>query len=399
MNNNKQKKGLIIMYVLLILFVFLVAFCTYKIITSNDSSSNNNYADKNVYKATFILNGADTIEINELYCKYNNDKCSVIMPNAERFNGKVLGYNTSSVENAIYQIGESVILYENTKFYVISNEELVVTIDDSSIDNIEKRNVSCLTYNTNASCLVVLPFFNKSGYENRGYSNNKNSLTGFAFPNESYRIYKNITLYPISNTFARKTNIVVGSIKKIDNLYIEIENTCSNDISDKLINYIKKIKSMANYLISNGKITFLGNDTFDKIWGSNYAGMNYGPTAQRLFDVRCSNDGNNYYATIVHELAHTWDFNYSTKVGKTISSETDIVNLYNKYINNANRPFRDYSYTSVTEFFADMVRYYYLKYIDSNSQFNNESYPSDIKTIMEKYICLAKNNYEVRKCQ
>ena len=107
---------------------------------------------------------------------------------------------------------------------------------------------------------------------------------------------------------------------------------------------------------------------------------------------------NNYYATIVHELAHTWDFYYGSVIGNDITEQSDIVNLFNKYRNMHNRPFRDYSYTDIKEFFADMVRYYYLKYIDPINSYKNLDYPLEVKKVLEKYICISSNDYDKNMC-
>ena len=128
--------------------------------------------------------------------------------------------------------------------------------------------------------------------------------------------------------------------------------------------------------------------------------MNYGPKSLRSVDVRCSpNSFNDYYATMVHEMAHSWDFYYGLKTGKNISSQNDIINLFSKYSKAKNRPFRDYSYSNIYEFVADMMRYYYFKYYVPTYGFKSSVYPSDIKKALEKYICISKNDYQEDKCK
>ena len=102
---------------------------------------------------------------------------------------------------------------------------------------------------------------------------------------------------------------------------------------------------------------------------------------------------------MVHELGHSWDYFYSVKKGNNITSNADIINLFNKYKNMSSRPFRDYSYSNIYEFFADMGKYYYFKYTKKSSEYVNMSYPDDIKKVMEKYICIAKNDYDEEKCR
>ena len=128
-------------------------------------------------------------------------------------------------------------------------------------------------------------------------------------------------------------------------------------------------------------------------------GMNYGPNGLRLFDIKCPNQiDSNYYATMVHELAHTWDFYYSNYFSRSISEENDYINLYSKYERMNQRPFRDYSYTNIREFMADTVRYYYFKYLDPRTGYKELEYPADVKNVLEKYICIANNDYKQTGC-
>ena len=129
--------------------------------------------------------------------------------------------------------------------------------------------------------------------------------------------------------------------------------------------------------------------------------MNYGPRGLRSVDIRCSDTVyNDYYATMVHEMAHSWDFYYANRLGSNISSQNDIINLYSKYKDmKSNRPFREYSYSNIYEFFADMVRYYYFKYYVPKSDFKELNYPSDIKNTLERYFCIAMNDYKEDKCK
>ena len=177
----------------------------------------------------------------------------------------------------------------------------------------------------------------------------------------------------------------------------DIENGCPSSIYNEYLDYFRIIEDRAPYLVIGTKVTFLTDKTFDEIWGTGYVGMNYGPTDLRMIDVRCSM-GNNYYATIVHEMAHTWDFHYKSEMGSEISKQNDVINIFNKYRQMNNRPFRDYSYSNIYEFVADMMRYYYFKYEVPRDGFSELSYPSDLKKSLDKYICISKNNYNESMC-
>ena len=345
-------------------------------------------------------NGASSISENELICKEVNGKCDVTLPTATRNDGAVIGFSFDKNSNtADYKIGDTVTITENKRIYVISYKTLNMNVVTDSIDYIATADVSCNAYNKEDSCEVVPGPFNKEGYEVRGYSTSKKSQAGYIWPNTAFEIDEDITVYPIWNTYTRGRDIKVSESFQQGSMTFDVEEGCPSYIYNSYLDYFKTIEDRAKYLVIGTKVTFLTDKTFDEIWGSQYVGMNYGPTDLRMMDVRCSSGGNNYYATIVHEMGHTWDFHYKSVMGKEISKQNDIVNTFNKYKGMSNRPFRDYSYTDIREFLADMVRYYYLKYTDPIMEYSTRDYPSDTKEELEKYICITNNNYKEDKCK
>ena len=351
----------------------------------------------------FILriekNGASSIDNNELSCKIVDGKCNVTLPMATRKDGEVLGYSFNK-DNSVaeYKVGDTVTLTENKRIYVISYKKLSMNVVTDSIDYIATPDVSCNAYNKEDSCEVIPGPFNKEGYEVRGYSTSEKSQAGYIWPNTAFELEENLTVYPIWNTYTRGRGINVSNSFTQGSMTFDVEEGCPVSIYDDYLDYFKTIEDRASDLVIGTKVTFLTDKTFDEIWGSQYVGMNYGPTDLRMMDVRCST-GNNYYATIVHEMGHTWDFHYKSVLGKEISKQNDIVNTFNKYKPQSDRPFRDYSYTDIREFFADMVRYYYLKYTDAIPEYSVRTYPEDIKGNLEKYICITNNKYNEDKCK
>ena len=351
----------------------------------------------------FILriekNGASSIDNNELSCKIVDGKCNVTLPMATRKDGEVLGYSFNK-DNSVaeYKVGDTVTLTENKRIYVISYKKLSMKVVTDSIDYIATPDVSCNAYNKEDSCEVIPGPFNKEGYEVRGYSTSEKSQAGYIWPNTAFELEENLTVYPIWNTYTRGRGINVSNSFTQGSMTFDVEEGCPVSIYDDYLDYFKTIEDRASYLVIGTKVTFLTDKTFDEIWGSQYVGMNYGPTDLRMMDVRCST-GNNYYATIVHEMGHTWDFHYKSVLGKEISKQNDIINTFNKYKEMSSRPFRDYSYSDIREFFADMVRYYYLKYTDPIYEYSSKTYPDDIKGNLEKYICITDNKYKEDKCR
>lgn len=386
-------------FVVLFIFLVIIYVSLYIKNKNNDVSTNNpSIID---YQVKIHLNGATSVEKEKITCIVTDGKCLITLPKAYRSNGNILGYHTSSNSHiALYHEEEEINLEKDLDLYIISNKKNTLNIDNRNIDYISSFENYCYMYNKDKSCDVKIPYFNKIGYEVKGYSAYENSLSGYLYPNTLYSLTKDITIYPIYNNSIRAKVINVSNNYMIGNMVFDIESGCDESIYSNYLKYFERINQKAKYLSIGSKITFLTDDTFNTIWGNKYVGMNYGPLNLRLFDVRCSSTlDNNYYATIVHEMSHTWDFYYTNFFDKNITQENDIINLYNKYKNEKNRPFRDYSYTDIYEFFADMVRYYYLKYTDPINDYSNLDYPSDIKKTLEKYICIANNNYDKRKCQ
>ena len=119
--------------------------------------------------------------------------------------------------------------------------------------------------------------------------------------------------------------------------------------------------------------------------------------------IKCINEYDTYLV-MVHELFHSFDMLYSTKFEQKISSEKDVKALYDKYKKASNRPLSTYAFTSYSEFFAEMMAFYYINYVDTSYSiieprlFYRGNYPDDIKKVAEKYICLGRNDFDTTKC-
>lgn len=101
---------------------------------------------------------------------------------------------------------------------------------------------------------------------------------------------------------------------------------------------------------------------------------------------------------------------YNRHMKSMISYQKDIDDLYlqyhQKYYNECsgksdwtNNELTQYSVCGgQTEFVAEIFSVYYLKYIVPTGNYVNISYPDDVKKTVEKYLCLAKNNYDSDIC-
>lgn len=392
--NNRNHLIVFILCIVASLLIVIGGVLTLKELKEKENNINN--PDNSKYNVVTIeLNGATSVLENKIKCEVEKTGCFITLPNATRDNGVVLGYSeNSNDQEPKYNVETTLFINSDITLYTISYQENTLKIDESNIDYLEKNSVSCKMYNLNSYCDVIVPKYNKVGYENKGYSTSKESLTGFIYANDSYRISKDTILYPVYSTSSRLKPIMVRKVLTYHDSFIEIENSCPDNVSKDLLSYIDKINQVTPFLFIGNKISFIGDNAFNEIWGNGYVGMNYGPRSLRSVDIRCSKKVyNDYYATMVHEMSHSWDFYYATKLGSNISSQSDIINLYNKYVEKSDRPFRDYSYSNIYEFVADMMRYYYFKYYVPTLGFKDLTYPNDIKEVLEKYICISKNNY------
>ncbi len=397
--DNKNKKIVHVLFIIAAILIIVGLGLTLKDMMDKEDMLNV-ADDPNYYKAVFSLNGASMIEHKSVRCKIVDGKCSVTLPGASRDGGTILGYSDNKNDKeAKYKTGETITLGDSMTLYAISYRTHTLKIEKNGVDYLEKRELTCNAYNEDRTCFVTIPGFNKVGYENKGYSTSPASATGFIYPSEQYELSRDTTIYPIFSTSSRKRSLSISKTFTYQDSFIEVEKGCSEQIYKKYLTYLDGIKEHIPFLLIGNKITFVTDSSFDTIWGNNYVGMNYGPKSLRSVDIRCGSDSyNDYYATMVHEMAHSWDFFYATKFGQNISSQSDVINLYDKYKNNSNRPFRDYSYSNIYEFIADMMRYYYFKYYVPKPPFNGYGYPGDIKKTLEKYICISKNNYDESKC-
>ena len=397
---NRRKHLVITICVLLMLSIVVVSILSFKKL-NNDSYYYNVADSSSFYTVRVDLNGASSIDNKLLKCKIENNGCYVTLPNATRDNGVVLGFSDKKDDTlAKYKIGERVFINNNVNLYVISYKENTLTIKDENIDYLEDNNITCRIYNKEKSCNVTLPVYNKNGYENKGYSTSSESLTGFIYANDEYKLSHDTLMYPIYSTSSRHRSINVAKTLTYQNSFIEIEDGCEESVYNELLSYLDGINDNTSFLLLGNKITFLTDRTFNEVWGAKYVGMNYGPKSLRSVDIRCSKTVyNDYYATMVHEMAHSWDFYYAKRLSDNISSQSDVINLYSKYKEQRNNLFREYSFSNLYEFVADMMRYYYFKFYVPRNPFNGLSYPTDIKSTLEKYICISKSDYNDKLCK
>jgi len=361
--------------------------------------------------ATFISNGANKVTTSSKSCTYynNNGGCSIKSPDISRPNWVIVGWssNKNSTTSEV-KANNDFKLKENTNYYAITYRTVTATYHKNNADSLGNCSnpqvngckETCNIYNLNESCEVNVPYIYSEGNEVQFFSTGTNPSTTVGYsPAKKLSILDSVTLYAIVDNRYRPYTYDIIKTKKYGYTSIETEKTCSSSVYNKYYAFLDTAYKKVPYVFSAAKVTFSGNNTFNKTWG-NYAGMTYGSAVgYRNVDVKCTNTYSDYYLqTIIHELAHSWDSYFYAKKGYYLSTNNDFIKLYNKYRYSSNRPLREYAYSSMGEFIADAYAWYYFLYIDTTNQpsiiKSNLYYPQDLKTTMEKYIKIAKNGYK-----
>ena len=413
-NNHPKKKSNLIKWIIVILLIVALGFIVLNLFDIELLTKE--------YHVTFALNGADEIETMEVKCQSNfNRECQVTLPVAKRNNGEVLGYSRDmNSKEAEYKIGDQLHLTSDMDLYVISKKENKLIIDKSNVDEVRDGKTSCIVYNNEKACEVDIPMFNKKGYEIQGYTKEQGNNENLIPFGSTYELNDSITIYPVYEEYPiyeGETEKVIGrrhlNIEKsvyINDTYVDIGYNCNQNVINSLINNIKTIYEKLPFYAYHNKIVVLGEKDYET-FADNHSDS-AGLTDELEYKnpsivIRCEEYYTTYmYMAVVHELSHALDIRYKNISGHFLNEEKDIANLRNKYANSSNRPLRDYAYTyskgMLFEFFAELMTYYYINYIDTSipedMSYRRGNFPDDMKKIAEKYLCIGRNNYDFSKC-
>ena len=151
-----------------------------------------------IMKATFFLNGSDSIEKNEVTCMTKGDSCEIILPNITRKDGKVIGWNLNANSIEGYGVGTKYTLSKNQYFYAITSKKIMVTFDLNGATSLNYSSVSCDLYNKDTSCSVGLPSIQRNYGTGIGFSTNKDATSSDY--GATLSISNNIYLYAISSS-------------------------------------------------------------------------------------------------------------------------------------------------------------------------------------------------------
>lgn len=360
--------------------------------------------------AKFYENGANSISNKTLSCTFynNSNGCVVVTPSIIRSSWNILGWSTNkNATSASLKQDTKVTIKKNTNYYAITSKKVSARFNVNNADYLENCDFNgdyclktCNIYNTNKSCSISLPYIYSTGNEVQFFSTNSDpsSTVGYS-PSVSLNLFDNIELNAIVDNRYRKSTYNIVKTKKYGYTAVETDDGCPSNVYNNFYNFMDRLYNKVPYIFRAAKVTFTGTSNFTDTWGS-YAGMTYGTAVgYRNVDLKCPDKYSTYYLqTMVHELTHSWDSYFKAAYGTALSDTSDFKNLYNKYAKASRKPLRDYAYTNMSEFVADVYAWYYFLYIDTSNPptviKNNTYYPSDMKKVMEKYIKIAKNGYK-----
>ena len=388
--NNKFKDLLLIILIFLVLIILILVLFLLLI-------------DKKEYNLN-IINSDRTIK--KISCasykifSYETG-CDVTFPTITGDSQLDLGYSLEDNLEVKYHVNDTINLENNLTVYAIAGKIITVNFVTTQAEYLEYSEAKCLIHPGEKTCDIKIPYIDKKGEyrltfntkkDNSLNSYNLKNLDNLYFLNKTYSFSEDITLYETIEEFAKR-DINVSDKYKVNNTYIEIDNTCTSKQKEEIKDLFENVNNKWPFLLElSGKISFLSYNNFYRIWakqvgytavGITTFPIEYQKAAIANIDVSCDS----IKTAAVHEMFHRYDYNYALNHGKLLSEEQEVINLYNKYRSSYyNRPFRQYAYTSSAEFLAEAYKYYYYTYIEYDKNEAEDNYPNDVKTFVEKHL-------------
>lgn len=391
------------------------------------------------YTVKFDKNGATSISNDKTQCiSFDKETCEIIAADITT-DGIVIGWHTNKdATDAEVKAGETIKITNDKTYYAITKKEYTATFDDTNLDYLEHKELTCAAYNKATSCEIILPEYNKIGHFNNfwGISNEvrsnmqgtKRDLKQFNPVGYPYNLTEDITFYPNVNHFSYSTidanytkfrNININQIIKVGKTTFEFEEGIPQEIINKFVEEMTKAYNYFPFLYNKGKVFVMTESTY-----SNYSiayglchnmYLSYGGDTFLTIDIKYDTSLQTISVNAaLHELAHAWDDYYYYITDKNekgvyrsdmhrISSEEDFDDFY-KQITPKLHVDGNGKVISKTETFAGMFTNYYwhvLKIDDTHQYYalkKQEKLNNDeleiLKKLMEKYMDFANNNYE-----
>lgn len=370
--------------------------------------------------AKFIKNGPTTLSSTEQSCTmYNADtSCTIKTPTITAPDRTILGFSNNS-NDRVASVGSNKVISisNNVNYYPITMRTVTATFDPNHVtDYLEKTSESCTYYNSDTSCSISFPYFNKLGYFN-GYwgssSEVSSDLSGktklstyFYSVKSSTIITKDTLFYPNFNhksytydkNYYKFKSIPISKYKMLGLSRFEYQSGIPSSAIENHQSFITTVYNTVPQLFIPGKSFIMTKETYTE--KSIAYGLTYDSGAYYFIDLQYdpSISAISENATI-HELAHAWDSYYRYMTGKgRIKDQSDFQSFYNQLKSKLETNLSD------TETFAAMFTNYYWHVLGKNTSKKyyglssgntlTQAEKQTLKTIMEKYLNIAKNGYK-----
>ncbi len=366
----------------------------------------------------------DTVKVDNsntsCYAYNGTNSCKITLPKATGLSGNTfLGWSTKKDNYKDYHNGE-VTINGNSTFYSVAKKTVHITysVNENNSSNIKADKLSftsnehtkCESYNDNGCSINWIPAIYSKGHIPHGFS-----LTPDGKCISVYKSVFNADTILYARVEDRLNSKKISSYKAsyeelYGNIILEIEYGIPSTTSQSFIDFIKVLyKDYPELFYLNGKVVLLTEDTYIKYNGNDSSGITWTDDSgyfSTIFIRYNSREltGNRFLGTTVHEIGHGYNNVYNQIFGKHVSSQSDVISIYNNYkdMPSSSRPLSDYAYygSSRTEFFSEALLEYYRDYKLKNgrelykSEKSTVLLPDDIKEVIVKYLTIGKNYFK-----
>lgn len=357
------------------------------------------------YTAYFYENTADKIGATKLSCTTTSNSCTVKLPSIVREGWSTYGWGTNFNTNSIIgQPGENLILSGNKTLYAHTKKTLTVTFDSVGSDSPTVVKKSCDIYNTENSCDIIVPSYNKTGaYDNTWEDEKGNRLvsneTGNITSEMDSKVYKAAFKHPYHDPESgvyQQRNFSIQKVYTKGQTRFEYETGIPRNIMENHIKFVDQLYSEMPFLFSPGKVFVMTEATYSN-YSTAYGLTLYGGSSF-FCDVQYSiTNGHISENATAHELAHAWDRRFGFMTGINLRQKEDMLAFYNSVFEQ-----KKTDLTSV-EWFAGLLTEYYWHYLGYNTSepgfagykdMYSEEEKKEAVRLLQKYMKIANNGYK-----
>jgi len=309
-----------------------------------------------------------------------------------------LGWSTNKdSKTASVKVSTELSISSNQTYYAITKKNIKITF------NLDVTQRTCVIYNKQEECSVVMPEFNIVGAFNGAWGLNKDNTEAKYRVGTAYSFSSDTNLYASvrhpwgdnPDAVQRKVrNISMQKTIKIGSKFIEYDEKIPVASVNNHILFLQNLYQDFPFLFIPGKVFVMDSKTYYEY------SYSYGLTpffgSYSFVDIQYDANGKIDLNATVHELVHTWDFYYSFRTGKSIHEQEDFKDFYESISTKL-------GIDNTTEIFAAMFTNYYWHVLEMDTSkvyyalctgcTLNETEKHNLKTIMEKYMNISNNGY------